>query len=130
MDYHPINSVVFDQSYLYSSRGEPIIFFDLSLRYSSSRLAHVEARTMTVRAYCNFPARFKPKSTKIEEKWCLHAEFAKYLDLLIFERFLSVVHNQIYLTTNRYIMSFRHDYYDKKKAPRIKKIPCDKKKPI
>jgi hypothetical protein len=42
------------------------------------------------------------------------AEFAKYLDLFIFERFLSVVHNQIYLTDHRYIMSLRHDYYDKK----------------
>jgi hypothetical protein len=62
-------------------------------------------------AYRNFPARFKPKSIKIEEKWCSHAEFAKYLDLLIFQRFLSVVHNQIYLTSRRYSLSLRHKYY-------------------
>jgi hypothetical protein len=65
---------------------------------------------LTVWVYCDFPARFKPKSTKIEEKWCSHAEFAKYL--LVFERFLSVVHNQIYLTTHRYSMSLRHGYYE------------------
>jgi hypothetical protein len=59
-----------------------------------------------------FSRTIKNKSTKIEEKRCSHAEFAKYLDILIFERFLSVVHNQIYLTSHRYIMSLRHDYYD------------------
>jgi hypothetical protein len=79
---------------------------------------------MTVGAYCNFPARFKPKSTEIEAKLCSHAEFAKYLHLLIFERFLSVVHNRIYLTTHRHFMSLRHNYYVKKKRRIKKKKAC------